>query len=282
MNRTFVMGDIHGAHIALQQCLDRCNFDYENDTLITLGDYCDGWAYVYDVIEILLRIQRIIPLLGNHDQWLRQWLKTGIHPIRWSQGGKGTAISYIRNAGKDEGLYRLSYEYTPNGRMVECFEWEDFTFADIPPLHQVFYRKLDIYYKDEKDRLFVHAGMLNKDLSLKENQEHAAMEFYWDRTLWNKALSAKGNKMKFAEQLTEIFIGHTATTNWTTNEITTDNGIIIPKGAPITTPMHADIIWNLDTGAGWKGKLTIMDVDTHEFWQSDLVTDIYNEPNSRG
>jgi serine/threonine protein phosphatase 1 len=267
MSRTFVMGDIHGAHIALQQCLDRCGFDYEHDLLIPLGDYCDGWAYTYEVVETLLRVVNLIPLLGNHDQWLRYWLQTGIHPIDWSQGGKGTAVSYLRNAGKDEGEHRMFYRLSQNGNPVECYEFGDFHFSDIPPAHQAFFKGLRLYYKDDKDRLFVHAGM-NKDLTLKENQEQCAADFYWDRKLWNKALSAKGHRMNFAESLSEIFIGHTSTTKWTT--------------APITTPMNADIIWNLDTGAGWSGKLTIMDVDTHEYWQSDYVTDLYNEPNSRG
>jgi len=33
----------------------------------------------------------------------------------------------------------------------------------------------------------------------------------------------------------------------------------------------------MDTGAGWSGKLTIMDIDTNEFWQSDVVKDLYPE-----
>ena len=38
----------------------------------------------------------------------------------------------------------------------------------------------------------------------------------------------------------------------------------------------------MDTGAGWNGKLTIMDVDTEEYWQSDLVESLYpNETNAR-
>lgn len=32
------MGDIHGAYKALQQCLERSKFNYENDKLIQLGD----------------------------------------------------------------------------------------------------------------------------------------------------------------------------------------------------------------------------------------------------
>lgn len=43
--------------------------------------------------------------------------------------------------------------------------------------------------------------------------------------------------------------------------------------------MKADIIMDLHTGFGWNGKLTIMDIDTHEYWQSDNVQKLYpNEP----
>jgi hypothetical protein len=31
----------------------------------------------------------------------------------------------------------------------------------------------------------------------------------------------------------------------------------------------------MDTGAGWTGKLTIMDVQTKEYWQSELVQLLY-------
>ncbi|MBM3246586.1 MAG: hypothetical protein FJZ13_04585, partial [Candidatus Omnitrophica bacterium] len=39
-------------------------------------------------------------------------------------------------------------------------------------------------------------------------------------------------------------------------------------------PIHVCNVWNIDTGAGWSGKLTIMDVDTKEYWQSDLSPDL--------
>ncbi len=123
-----------------------------------------------------------------------------------------------------------------------------------------------------------------REFTLIDNRRADSSDFYWNRTLWKQALSASrsGGMLKFAENFTEIFIGHTATTHWTTKEITTDAGIIIPKGMPLTEPMQADILWNLDTGAGSNGKLTIMDVDTKEYWQSDLVTTIYGEHNPRG
>jgi serine/threonine protein phosphatase 1 len=46
--RAFVIGDLHGAYKALEQCLDRSGFDYENDVLIQLGDIADGYPEVYE------------------------------------------------------------------------------------------------------------------------------------------------------------------------------------------------------------------------------------------
>jgi serine/threonine protein phosphatase 1 len=45
--------------------------------------------------------------------------------------------------------------------------------------------------------------------------------------------------------------------------------------------MKAANIWNLDTGAGYNGKLTIMDIKTKEYWQSDLVTELYKDKKGR-
>jgi serine/threonine protein phosphatase 1 len=45
-------------------------------------------------------------------------------------------------------------------------------------------------------------------------------------------------------------------------------------------PIYGGHVWNLDTGGGWEGKLTIMDIDTEQYWQSDFVYTLY--PNCKG
>ncbi len=277
--RTLVMGDLHGAYLALVQCLERCGFRKDLDTLITLGDICDGWPYVYECLE-LLRGLNTINMIGNHDQWFSKWLTTMQHGDLWSQGGKGTAQSYLRAAGKDEHEYNSWATYDYNGRQRTAYEFV-LDPMDVPPGHWNFFLQQQLYYKDDKNRLFVHAGF-DRALTLRENQRIDPSVFCWDRDLWRHAKTVhSGQSLNFAEDLSEIFIGHTQTTTWTADEIITDAGIIIPKGAPITAPMHADIIYNLDTGAGSNGKLTIMDVDTHEYWQSDSVKEFYGEYKPR-
>ena len=61
----------------------------------------------------------------------------------------------------------------------------------------------------------------------------------------------------------EIYIGHTPTVNY-----------------KIDVPMHKANVWNIDTGAAFMGKIACLDIETKEFWQSDIVQTLY--PNERG
>ena len=54
MTKTFVIGDIHGAYRALLQCLEKSRFDYQQDTLICLGDVSDGWPETSQAVDELL------------------------------------------------------------------------------------------------------------------------------------------------------------------------------------------------------------------------------------
>ena len=263
MGRTLVMGDIHGAHKALVQCLERSKFTDE-DTLIQLGDVADGWGEVYECVEELLKIKNLIAIKGNHDDWLLEFLNTGMHP-GVGQGGRASMDSYVRHCMED----------VPGGGRS----------LFIPESHRKFFRNQHYYYKDDKERLFIHGGF-NRHMLLKEHND--PFVFWWDRDLWHTALSYEamqkgivldkdeqedilekndGNKVvfKIKEPVSEVFIGHTTTGMWKKD-----------------TPMHAGPIWNLDTGSGFEGKLTIMDVDTHEYWQSDNVRTLYPDETGRG
>lgn len=250
--KKFVMGDIHGNYKGLLQCLERSKFNKEEDTLIQLGDICDGWSEVYECVEELLTIPNLIAIKGNHDDWTKDMMTTGIHP-GLTQGGKATLDSYIKHCDFTE-------------------EYMNYAGIKVPDKHYQFFKKQHNYYVDEQNRCFVHAGF-NRHFTLKE--QNIPYIYYWDRDLWHTAMSFKAMsrglvmaepyaKFKTKDNFTEIFIGHTATVNWNTTE-----------------PMQAANIWNIDTGSGFKGKLTIMNVDTKEYWQSDLVTELYPDEKGR-
>lgn len=237
-NRILVMGDIHGAYQALIQCLERSNFNYENDTLIQLGDVVDGNLEVFECVEELLKIKNLIAIKGNHDVWFSQFLERDYQPVSWNHGGLATLKSYVKQC-------------QPNGKIIKSGKGfkTSLNADDIPESHKAFFKSQKLYYVDDENRCFVHAGFDLTKPFYGQNEEN----YYFDRSLWMDAL--KLQKQGFPSgQLTnfnQMFIGHTTTTRWNT-----------------TSPMNAFEITNLDTGAGHEGKLTIMDLKSKKFWQS--------------
>jgi len=134
--------------------------------------------------------------------------------------------------------------------------------------HISFLEALHNYHIDAQNRLFVHAGFTNQG---GPKHEFYPDFVYWDRSLWEMAcsldplLSKKSNRYpKRLLLFKEIYIGHTPTTKI---------GEKVPTG-------FANL-WNIDTGAAFKGSLSVLDVSTKEFWQSDPVYTLYPQEKGR-
>lgn len=235
MQRTFVIGDIHGGLKALVQVLERAGVTAK-DTLIFLGDYVDGWSESAMVIEYVMQLsgrQPCIFIKGNHDEWCENWLRTGQADKTWLfHGGVATVKSYAVIA------------------------------APARLQHLQFFEKMKMFATDDQQRLFIHAGFTS--MHGPEKEFHTS-NFSWDRTLWEMALTLDKkitpDSLLFPKRLKlfkEIYIGHTPTLYF--NE---------------TIPMRGANVWNIDTGAAFTGKLTIMDIDTKQFWQSEPVKNLY-------
>jgi serine/threonine protein phosphatase 1 len=241
----YVTGDLHGQYQPLRQCLTKCNFDYNQDTLIQLGDVVDGGEDVFDCVEELLKIKNLIALKGNHDDWFLEFIQTGYHPADWTYGGISTIKSYASKAGKTPVIKKTRQGYKTS-----------FNPEDIPLSHKHFFESQKLYYIDKANNCFVHAGFN----PFQPFHEQPTTIFYWDRILWQSAMNwqtkAKNNNdiepLGIVTKFNNIFIGHTSTMLWGTDK-----------------PLKAVNIYNLDTGASKGGKLTIMDVDSKNFWQSD-------------
>jgi len=240
MKRTLVIGDIHGGYNALLQVLERAKVT-PKDTLIFLGDYVDGWSQSAETIQHLIGLSEI-----NECQFV-----LGNHDLwcrRWLTLGASNPV-WEENGGKATKESYLKTSLLTNES------------------HKLFFENLKDYYLDDKNRLFIHAGYTSIHGVEKEEYES---NYYFDRTLWEMALvmdeRVKKDSVLFPKRLkhySEIFLGHTPTTNYEKE-----------------TPMNAINVWNIDTGAAFTGKLTIFDVDSKEFWQSDYLTELY--PNERG
>ncbi len=191
MMKTLVIGDIHGGLKALEQLLITANPD-QKDTIIFLGDYVDGWSESAQVIDFLRALDQkhsCIFILGNHDAWCKDWLKTGdANPIWLKHGGL---------------LIVKSYEKYTNTQKAK---------------HLAFFDTMKDYFIDKDNNLFIHAGFSSMHGPQKE---HYSSNYSWDRTLWEMAVAMDNNLSKnsvsYPKRLllfNEIFIGHTPTLNY--------------------------------------------------------------------
>lgn len=239
--RTLVIGDIHGGLKALKQLIDRIKV-VEEDRLIFLGDYVDGWSQSAEVIQYLMVLSQLkdcVFLKGNHDVWCEKWLRTEKPDKVWlDHGGRGAIESY-----------------------------KDFSQEE-KKAHLKFFEQMQPYHLDEQNRLFVHAGFTSiHGVKAEENESN----FYFDRSLWEMALDLDKkidrNSERFPKRLkhySEIYIGHTPTLNFNSDQ-----------------PMQALNVWNLDTGAAFYGKLSAMDIHSKEIFQSDVLMELYPDEKGR-
>ncbi|MEQ9617568.1 MAG: metallophosphoesterase [Deltaproteobacteria bacterium] len=225
--RTLVLGDVHGNLKALRQVLKRSAFDAERDRLVSLGDLYDGHPESADCVELLTGVKNFIWVLGNHDEQVRRWFRDDWKgnkkkKKRWlKRGGGNTILSYLRDGKLRKKLFKR---------------------------HAGFIERAVLYFIDEKNRLYVHAGL---DWGYPVDKQRKERNYYRGRdtfTIESVRREEAGEKFPYEY----VFIGHTAT-----NEM-----------YPDCRPVRRANLWNLDQGAGKDGKLTIMDADTFEYWQS--------------
>lgn len=239
--RTLVFGDLHGGLQALRQLLRRANIS-KADHLIFLGDYVDGWSEAFETVEFLIQLGQ-----SHHCTFIR-----GNHDElckEWLISGEAKD-QWLIHGGE---ATRKSYSKVSKASRHR---------------HIAFFESLENYRLDNDNRLFLHAGFTNlKGIDF----EYFPAMFYWDRTLWELAKSVtKALKMEdpdFPNRLkiyNEIYIGHTPLSK-----------------TEVVLPQLRACVWNMDTGAAFKGALSAMDIDTKEVFQSDAVQELYPKEKGR-
>jgi serine/threonine protein phosphatase 1 len=241
MARTYVIGDIHGAFKALEQVIMRVA-PQPDDRLIFLGDYVDGWSQSRQVIEHLMELD------NNYDC---VFIK-GNHDAwceEWLAGW---------GAGSD---------WLFHGGAATVVSYAGIIPADLSR-HLAFFDRMLPYYEDGDGRLFIHAGFSSMHGPA---AEHFNSNYFWDRTLWETALAVDDrippDSPFYPRRLLlyqEIYIGHTPTTNY-----------------GLDLPMQRCNVWNVDTGAAFTGRVTMIDVGTKKFVQSDTVQLLYPGESGR-
>lgn len=130
----------------------------------------------------------------------------------------------------------------------ESYESNGYFYKKMPEEHKKFFRE-GVYYFELDGMLFVHGGFnypkLPKDSTIEE--------LTWDREL----IERMKNGLKISEWK-KIFVGHTTTEN---------------VGAePVIIKFYDDCakLIQVDCGAGWNGRLCLMNIDTEKYFLSDF------------
>ncbi|MBT8274560.1 MAG: metallophosphoesterase [Bacteroidia bacterium] len=233
--RTLVVGDIHGGLKGLKQALERVNPTHE-DLFIFVGDYVDGWSENAETVSFLLKFSEEYQCI-----FLRGNHDDLVYDFLKKNDEKPMWLAHGGQASKDSYAKLSSRELD---------------------LHIEFFESLQNYFIDDKNRLYLHAGFTNMHGPQHEFYPNLV---YWDRTLWEMACSldpeiSQDNRYypKRLKLFNEIYIGHTPVTR-----------------LGETIPIRKANVWNVDTGAAFKGPLSIIDVDSKNIWQSDPVWTLY-------
>lgn len=239
--KTVVIGDIHGGFKALRQLIEGANLP-QNTKYIFIGDYVDGWSQSAEVISYLIDFSK-----KNNCLFLR-----GNH---------------------DELLYNyLKFGEKTSMWLSQGGESSVKSYSKVSEIekkrHLHFFKNLTNYHIDFENRLFLHAGYMNLH---GPQYEYYPNLVYWDRTLWEMACaldtSISKDDVRYPKRLKnfkEIYIGHTPVTRVGFHE-----------------PTNFANVWNVDTGAAFKGRISMMDIDSKEIWQSEPVYSLYPDENGR-
>ena len=208
-----------------------------------MGDYVDGWSESAQVVQFLIELSQNFNCV---------FIK-GNHDVwceNWLKDSNDVHPSWYIHGGKEtmESYAGLSEEEKK--------------------LHLNFFQNLPLYHLDAENRLFLHAGFTS--LHGVEKEKFPEL-FYLDRSLWEMLLvmdrSIPKDSIFYPKRLQhykEIYIGHTPTTNY-------------DKSSPI----NIESVWNIDTGAAFKGKVTWINIDTKAYFQSDNLPDLYPDEKGR-
>lgn len=242
--RRLIVGDIHGCYDKLREVLNISNFS-NDDILYSVGDFCDRGNQNLEVLDYLMSLSNFKAVRGNHDIWLYNYLYCGLKEYRlpyedlriWEYNGGDTTLEAITNLERD--------------KLQKIFNW----------------LKGWGYYIEEDTFIVLHGGPIGstipKDLP-EEGYDFTNTIPYnttWDRAYFSAALSYELSEYSSISPLDfgkTLFVGHTP--------------VLYKKdGVVNTNPIISNTyhIINVDTG-GYKkeGKLTVMDIDTKEYWQA--------------
>ena len=235
--KNYVVGDIHGSYKALLQAIERSPFRPEEDRLITIGDYLDGGWHI-----------EIIPVIEYLNQ-LPNWIGLIGNHDSWMYDALNnsamTANKHWLLHGAKQTLFTLGVQYVVFDELMYLRSYP-------PQIVSDFLDTLSLYFIDDDDNVFLHGGWKDPVQRIEDSDtvlNNDLQDLYWDRELWRGA----SDRNEFPHN--KVFVGHTSA---------------------MSNPEKRGNIWNLDSAATHGGPVTIMEVESEEYWQSDPVSELYD------
>ena len=149
-NKIYAIGDIHGQLYKLKGLIEKLPID-DTCQLVFVGDYIDRGEYSFEVIEYLINLYKrynCVFLKGNHEDLFMNFMLGESDDMFVCNGGDSTIQSYKNNG------YDIS-------------QFIEYQRRNLPITHVNFYKSLKNYYETD-DYIFVHAGLLPKNIPLSE------------------------------------------------------------------------------------------------------------------
>ena len=91
-SKTYVIGDIHGAYLTLEDIVTRTNINSKEDKVIFIGDLAVGLPDFDKCLKFLLSFENFVPIIGNHDLFLMEFLKYGTINEEWVKSSGQSTI----------------------------------------------------------------------------------------------------------------------------------------------------------------------------------------------
>ena len=257
--RRLCIGDIHGSYDKLIDVLDRCKFS-DSDILYSVGDFTDRGKQNVKVLDFVMGLKNFKPVCGNHDLWNYEALSKKISRdilecwVYWNGG------SFTFKEEREQ-----SDEWRKNVK-----NW----LKDIP------------YRINLGDKIIIHSVCPSSvyeyvDMPLDEitmetlKSSNLIKDNVYDDSVWNRGVIGGckdyyqiGSKESSYEEYFRNIYGKEFT----------GTPIYIIGHTPLDHPFFDKEmgIIGIDTGAfcyreGWNidGYLTVLDIDSLEYWQSD-------------
>ena len=254
MSRRLCVGDIHGMYSRLTDVLDKCKFS-SPDKLYGAGDLCDRGKENLKTLKFLMGLNNFYPVIGNHDVWLAEYLNYNISERAfqcWAyyNGGDNT-FSEISRLNDEEKL--KIYNWLKN--IPYMIKLDNKIIMHTPTPARLFNR-LKPGYNLEKITLanIKESGLLQDDI--------------YDEDLWNRKVIACSRYVNEQQKYKKIFEA----------QFNNNSPMVFAGHTPLGEPIYDEYmnICLIDTGSfvtkeryGEDGHITVIDIDTFDYWQSD-------------